>query len=120
MLMTEPREKLESRIAELEKKLAEKSRELEIEAALERVRARAMGMRYTFELSDVLSVLYEQYDILDITPVFSHHTLFDLKNNKFSFRLTGRKGQRVQAEQVVAIDAIDNWKDAVENWKQGG
>ena len=112
--------KRQSRIAELEKKLAETGRELEIEAALERVRARAMNMHHSFELSDVLSVLYEQYDILGITPVFSHHTLFDLKNNKFSFRLTGRKGQRVQAEQVVAIDAIDAWKDAVENWKKGG
>jgi hypothetical protein len=48
------------------------------------------------------------------------HTLFDLKNNKFSFRTTGRGGQRVQAEQKIDIDAIATWKEAVDNWKNGG
>jgi hypothetical protein len=86
--MIEQTEKLQLKIAELEKKLAENKRELEIEAALERVRARAMGMHNSFELSDVLSVLFQQYDILGICPVFSHLTLFDLKNNKFSYRTT--------------------------------
>jgi signal transduction histidine kinase len=118
--MIEQIEKLQLRIAELEKKSAENSRALEIEAALERVRARAMVMHNSFELSDVLSVLFEQYDILGISPVFSHLTLFDLKNNKFSYRTTGRDGQRVQAEQIIDIDAIDAWKDSVENWKKGG
>ncbi|WP_461492042.1 sensor histidine kinase [Pontibacter sp. HJ8] len=118
--MIEPIEDLQLRIAELEDKLADTKRELEIEAALERVRARAMDMHYSFELSDVLSVLFEQYDILGIRPVFSHLTLFDLKNNKFSYRTTGRDGQRVQAEQMIDIDAIDAWKDSVENWKKGG
>ncbi|WP_237144003.1 sensor histidine kinase [Pontibacter pamirensis] len=118
--MIEQEEKLQWRIAELEKRLAENTRELEIEAALERVRARAMDMHHTFELSDVLSVLFEQYDILGIYPVFSHLTLFDVKNNRFSFRTTGRGGQRVQAEQQIDIDAIDAWKESVENWKKGG
>jgi signal transduction histidine kinase len=102
------------------RELEKKNRELQIEAALERVRARAMNMQASSELSDVLSVLFEQYDILGICPVFSHHTLFDLEANQFSFRTTGRNGQRVQAEQKVAIDAMDTWKDAVENWKKGG
>lgn len=111
---------LQFRIAELEKKLAENKRELEIEAALERIRARGMDMHHSFEWSDVLSVLFEQYDILGICPVFSHLTLFDLKNNKFSYRTTGRNGKRVQAEQMIDIDATDAWKDSVENWKKGG
>lgn len=102
------------------KELEQKKRELQVDEALERVRSRAMGMRYSFELSDVLSVLFEQYDLLGICPVFSHLTLFDLEKNKFSFRTTGRDGQRVQAEQKIDIDAIDAWKDAVENWKRGG
>ena len=88
---------LQLKVAELEKQLAQSNRELEIEAALERVRARAMGMHNSNELSVVLSVLFEQYDILGISPVFSHLTLFDLEKNKFSYRTTGRKGRRVQA-----------------------
>jgi hypothetical protein len=118
--MMEQTEKLQLRIAELEKELANKDRELEIEAALERVRARAMSMHHSHELSDVLSVLFKQYDILGISPVFSHLTLFDLKNNKFSYRTTGKDGKRVQYEQLIDIDAVDAWKDAVENWKKGG
>ena len=118
--MIDQTEKLQSKVAELEKQLAKSNRELEIEAALERVRARAMGMHSSHELSDVLSVLFEQYDILGVSPVFSHLTLFDLKNNKFSYRTTGRKGQRVQAEQKIDMDAVDAWKESVENWKKGG
>ncbi len=120
ILMIDQTEKLPSQVAELEKKLARANRELEIEAALERVRARAMGMHNSHELSDVLSVLFEQYDILGISPVFSHLTLFDLKNNKFTYRTTGRKGKRVQAEQKIDMDAVDAWKESVENWKKGG
>ena len=118
--MIKQTENLRSKVTELEKKLGKTKRELEIEAALERVRARAMGMHNSNELSDVLSVLFEQYDILGISPVFSHLTLFDLKNNKFSYRTTGRKGKRVQAEQKIDMDAVEAWKESVENWKKGG
>jgi len=112
--------KKERSSARLLAELTQKNRELQIEAALEKVRARAFGMHHSFELSDVLSVLFEQYDVLGICPVFSHLSLFDLQNNKFTFRTTGRNGQRVQAEQRIDIDAIDAWKESVENWKKGG
>ena len=118
--MIEKVETLQLKITELEKKLAETTRELEIDAALERVRAKAMSMHNSHELSDVLSVLFQQYDILGISPVFSHLTLFDLKNNKFSYRTTGRNGKRVQAEQKIDMDAVEAWKESVENWKKGG
>jgi signal transduction histidine kinase len=118
--MIDQTENIQLKVAELEKQLAQSNRELEIEAALERVRARAMGMHNSNELSDVLSVLFEQYDILGISPVFSNLTLFDLENNKFSYRTTGRKGRRVQAEQKIDMDAVEAWKESVENWKKGG
>ena len=51
----ELRDAVKRRTAELENK----NRELEIEAALERIRARAMSMRHTGELSDVLVVLFQ-------------------------------------------------------------
>ena len=118
--MTNQTQDLQLKVADLEKQLAQSNRELEIEAALERVRARAMGMHNSNELSDVLSVLFEQYDLLGISPVFSHLTLFDLENNRFSYRTTGRMGRRVQAEQKIDMDAVEAWKESVENWKKGG
>ena len=66
--MIDQTENIELKVVELKKQLAQSNRELEIEAALERVRARAMGMQ-THELSDVLSVLFEQYDILGISCI---------------------------------------------------
>jgi hypothetical protein len=56
--MVDQTKDLQLKVAELEKQLAQSNRELEIEAALERVRARAMGMHNSNELSDVLSVLF--------------------------------------------------------------
>jgi len=57
--MIDQTENIQLKVAELKKQLAQSNRELEIEAALERVRARAMGMHNSHELSDVLSVLFE-------------------------------------------------------------
>src|ERR1043166_4023835 len=62
---------LEKRNAELEKELAEKTselqqkdREIEIEAALERVRARALAMNSSEELNEVVKELRKQIGLL--------------------------------------------------------
>src|SRR6187551_1489305 len=96
---------LQLKVAELEKQLAQSNRQLEIEAALERVRVRAMGMHNAKELSDALSVLFEQYDIVGISPVFSHLTLCALEQNQFPYRTHGRRGARLQPEQTTDMDA---------------
>jgi hypothetical protein len=59
---------MDTLLAQTRAELEQKTRALEIEAALERVRARALNMHHSFELSEVLSVLFEQYDILGIRP----------------------------------------------------
>lgn len=92
-------------------------REAQIEAALERVRARAMAMRQAEELSEVLSVLFTQFDILDIRPVFAHLTLFDEENETFEFRMTGTSGQRIIAEQIIDLSASPEWVESFETWK---
>src|SRR5258705_1771942 len=107
------------RNAELEKELALKNRELEIEASLERVRASAMAMHRSDELSDVLTVLFEQFDVLNIRPVDVHLDLFDLEKNTFSYRATGKEGKRVIAEQIVDLDSRPEWQALVEKWKSG-
>jgi len=60
---------LEETIEELEKKRKDvevKNRELEIEAALERVRSRTMAMQQSNELKDVIRLVYEQFIHLKI------------------------------------------------------
>jgi signal transduction histidine kinase len=104
------------RFEDLQKAEAQ-TREAQIEAALERVRAKAMSMQSSDELDEVLSVLCEQFDILGILPMSTHMTVFDFENNTFTFRETGKFGNRSFGEQTVELDAMDNWKETVDKWK---
>src|SRR6202012_2757141 len=51
---------LRSRNAELEKELAQKNHDLEIEAALEKVRSRSLAMHKTSELQEVVNLVFEK------------------------------------------------------------
>lgn len=99
------------------KKAEEQTRKAQIEASLERVRARAMAMHDSNELDEVLSVLCEQFDVLGIVPMSTHMTVLDFENNTFTFRETGKFGNRSFGEQTVALDAMHNWKETVDKWK---
>ena len=105
-----------TRFLDLQKAEAQ-ARESQIEAALERLRAKAMAMHHSDELDEVLAVLCEQFDILGIIPMSAHMTVLDIEHNKFTFRETGKFGNRSFGEQTVALDAMDTWKNMVESWK---
>ena len=105
-----------TRFHDLQKAEAQ-AREAKIEASLERVRAKAMAMHHSDELDEVLAVLCEQFDVLGIFPMSTHMTVFDIENNKFTFRETGKYGNRSFGEQTVALDAMDTWKETVDQWK---
>ncbi len=99
------------------KKAEAQSREAQIEASLERVRASSMAMHHSTELTHVLSVLFEQFDVLGICPVYSQMSLLDLDTNTFEFRCTGKLGRRVMAQQTISIDSLQIVKETVEKWK---
>jgi len=101
------------------KRAEEQTRESQIQLSLERVRARSMAMNSSEELSDVLSVLFEQFDILGIKPSFAHLTLFDEENDTFSFRMTGLAGQRILVEQIIDINKVEAWQSSYQQWKEG-
>ena len=61
-----PMEGLRRKNRELEKKIKEGIREAELEAALERIRARTMGMQKSTELKDVVKVIFDQLAQLNI------------------------------------------------------
>jgi len=60
------KEKLEKKVADQTADLQKKNRELEIEAASERVRAHAMGMQTTEDLDNVIQVLNVELSKLDL------------------------------------------------------
>ncbi len=109
-------ERTYTRFLDLQKAEAQ-ARDAQIEASLERVRASAMAMHQSTELTHVLSVLFEQFDVLGICPVYSQMSLLDLDTNTFVFRCTGKLGRRIMAHQTLAIDSIDIVKETVEKWK---
>ena len=82
-------------------------RELEIQAALERVRDRSMAMQSSEELSDVLSVLFRQFDLLGIAPLTAWLTLWQPEDNTFIYRSTGTSGKRMQGQQVLDINGME-------------
>ncbi|MDC7999529.1 ATP-binding protein [Aequorivita todarodis] len=104
------------RFMDLQKAEAQ-AREAQIEASLERVRAKAMSMQNSDGLDEVLSVLCEQFDVLGIVPMSTHMTVFNFEENTFTFRETGKFGNRSFGEQTVELDAMDNWKETVDKWK---
>ena len=106
-----------TRFLDLQKAEAQ-TRESRIEAALERVRSRTMAMQHSGELSDVLSTLFEQFDILGIHPSHAVLTLIDKEKNTLNFRSTGTDGHRVEAEQEVDLKVADAWVDTTEKWKK--
>ncbi|HYK46836.1 MAG TPA: ATP-binding protein [Parafilimonas sp.] len=109
----------ETRIQELRKELVEKDRELEIQAALEKVRSRSMTMHGTDELSDVLSVLFEQFDVLGISPLYTFLSLVDLEKNLVTYRQTGKGGAKVSGEIQFPLDSMAEWEDIVRRMKDG-
>jgi hypothetical protein len=53
-------------IEELKNLLAQKNRELEIEAALERVRTMTMAMHKTEGLIEVIKTVFKQFELLEV------------------------------------------------------
>ena len=70
----------------------EQAREAQIEAALERVRARSMGMRHSDELSEVASVVFEQFEGLGLNPVYAGVAIIEDEAGYADLWLTAFRG----------------------------
>jgi signal transduction histidine kinase/DNA-directed RNA polymerase subunit N (RpoN/RPB10) len=82
------------RTAKLEKELAAKSHELEIEAALEKVRGRSMAMRQSEDLSDVSDVLFHELKQLGINTTRSGFAIYNEQEEKINLWLTNRSKKK--------------------------
>jgi signal transduction histidine kinase len=109
---------LEEKIAELEIK----NRELAIEAALERVRARTMAMQKSDELAETVSVLFRQLLGLGI-PSAQIRTCgivtFDAKEVKGEQWITQLNGDIIPRSFIVPYDEAPAYKTIYQWWKEG-
>ncbi|GGD48172.1 ATP-binding protein [Muriicola marianensis] len=72
-----PMEGLRKKNEELEEKIRERTRELEIEASLERVRARAMAMHTSDELNQLIGTVFKELTQLDLALTRCIIMIFD-------------------------------------------
>ena len=107
------REAVKRRTVELEGK----NRELEIEVALEQVRARTMAMQKSEELSDVAVLLYKELINLGVTHFFNcGYMKVDVKNNIQYGWMTSPEGTKME-EFTLPLGGDPVLKKRIESWK---
>jgi signal transduction histidine kinase len=114
---------LEQTINELETKrkaVELQKRELEIEAALERVRARTMAMQHSNELADTAQILFQQFKQLGEDPIQITIGFFNEQQNVVEFRVTGGDGSGAKIDQSFSASISEPTliSKMVRAWKQ--
>ena len=79
---------LEGELKRLEKELVQKTREIEVEKALEIVRAKALDMRSSAELSETSTILFQQLKELKIDAIRSGVGIFDDEEDAIELWIT--------------------------------
>jgi len=112
------KEKLEKRVAEQTSDLQKKNRELEIEAALERVRSRTMAMQGSDELADVGLVLFKQIkQTIGFEPESSWITFINAEENTMEIWVTA--DDQLVEPRIVSTRDHENFKKEIAAWKSG-
>ncbi len=95
---------------------AAQAREAQIEAALERVRAKVMAMNSSFELSETSFVFGEQLRKLGIDWQFSYFWLIEEDKDDNTFWITWPDNQTSTTSYSLA-EADQNFKECIVAWK---
>ncbi|WP_340111898.1 sensor histidine kinase [Maribellus mangrovi] len=113
---------LEETIEELEKKrnaIEQQNRELEIEAALEKVRSRSLAMHHTSELQDVINTVHQQLKSLNIAITGGAFIAIN-KENKADLNCWGAGGTAEYVERVhIPFYAPPIYSGLIEGIKKG-
>jgi len=116
------KEKLEKKVAEQAADLQQKSRELDIEAAVERVRAHAMGMKSVDDLKNVIQVLRQELTKLDLKGQKSAHIWLENEDGTITGIHLDLRGIDKESQFFETTFDPQNFKHffkkKVENWKK--
>ncbi len=99
------------------KKAEAQAREAQIEAALERIRSRTMGMQQSEELSDVATVLFRQLSSLGVQLWSCGFVLTD-DENESEFRMTNPEGE-IEPPLYIPNDVDPATRNMYFHWKEG-
>jgi hypothetical protein len=78
----------EDELTKVKRELAKKTRQIEVEKALENVRVKALDMRNSSELSETSTILFQQLKELKINAIRSGVGIFDDENDAIELWVT--------------------------------
>ncbi|MCU0381819.1 MAG: ATP-binding protein [Chitinophagaceae bacterium] len=99
--------------------LASKNRELEIEAALERVRSAAMAMQRSDQLENVVGLMYEQFEELGFGLYQVLVSIFDFKNGIIEWWSKGFGEDRLPQRNIIPVIDHPLPNDQRKAWESG-
>jgi len=105
-------------LKELRAQLDQKSRELEIEAALERVRVRTMTMQSSEELAETAAVMFQQLNKLGLSPERMNIGLVQADEGIIEFWLTDQEGKQINHFFTGRIDEPTTLSKVYSAWKR--
>ncbi|WP_373395730.1 nuclear transport factor 2 family protein [Algoriphagus halophilus] len=112
------RETLQNLVDQQTKELLLKNRELEIETALERIRAKTMAMEKSEELAPTASLLFQQLKNLGINTYSSGFTIWDEKQNQLISWMCNADGS-MNPPFIMPIAENEWHQSQFESWKKG-
>ncbi len=105
-------------IEQLKAELSQKKRELEIEAALEKVRAKVMAMTASKDLNDTSLVFGEQLRNLGINWQFSYFWLIEESKDQNTFWITW-PDYKTSITTYTLSEAEEYFNDCLISWRAG-
>lgn len=106
-----------TRFLDLQKAEAQ-AREAQIEAALERVRSKAMSMHSSEDLTETIRVFYNQVSLLNGIPQRCGVSLFDKEthNSEFTSMYTTKEGKAVEIIATLKLVGHPILENMYEYW----
>jgi len=99
-------------------KAESQAREAQIEAALERVRAKSMVMQKSEELSETASLLYQELQSIEKIPDRMGIVNYDEENKVFQNWVTDQTGMQVTNSHISSIDEPTTFNKIYRAWKK--
>jgi len=102
----------------LEKELAAKNRELEIEASLERVREKAMAMRSSEELNVLIATVFAELTHLDLVLTRCVIMIYDTLRNGFHWWMANSETPSAPMNYFVKDTNLPFFNAYLKGWQE--